>query len=539
MNAASLPSASQYSDAIQNPRLCFSLPSLREGKPALDHLGMPFVMAGNFAVVFKLRLSEGTRAVKCFCRFLGDREARFIAIDKQLDISKPSSLTGFDYLSHGIVVEGRRYPILLMDWIEGPTLNVYIDEVLAKNNFREALESLAEDWCRVVKELDDCHIAHGDLQHGNIIITSEGIRLVDLDGTFVPGLTGQKAAELGHSHFQHPKRNVAFFDAGLDRFSSLVIYLSLLAIAERPTLWKTFHDENLIFTKQDFTDPARSVLFQSLSAMGGNVAQLADILKEACLDNPSRSPRLSDLVVVKESKLPSWMHNSPIVIVETKTREATNQDTSRVPGINGSPNGGALPTWQQSTTFPQPSSSSAPSPMQNPLPHTVQRSRAPYGASGTIPAQNTSPHRGHSSKGTTPDDDPIRGLLAAIFVPILIAFLIMCAPTLIVGLLKPVPSAFSPGEGVMQNDRGMVEQYLRKASQGDAEAQTNLGVMYANGRGVTRDYAEAYVWFSRAAAQGDTTAKSNRDQMGTYMTSEQIAEARKRAAAWKPVPARQ
>ena len=157
MNVASLPSASQYSDAIQNPKLCFSLPSLREGTLALDRLGMHL------------------RAVKCFCRFLGDREARFIALDKQLHISKPSSLTSFDYLSRGILVAGKRYPILLMDWIEGPTLNVYIEEVLTKKNFREALASLAEDWCRVVKELDDCHIAHGDLQHGNIIVTSEGI----------------------------------------------------------------------------------------------------------------------------------------------------------------------------------------------------------------------------------------------------------------------------------------------------------------------------------------------------------------------------
>lgn len=391
MNTASLPSASQYSDAMQNPKLCFSLPSLREGTLALDRLGMPLVMAGNFAVVFKLRLLDGTRAVKCFCRFLGDREARFIAIDKQLDISKPSSLTGFDYFSRGILVEGKRYPILLMDWIEGPTLNVYIEEVLTKNNFREALASLAEDWCRVVKELDECKIAHGDLQHGNIIVTSEGIRLVDLDGTFVPALAGRKAAELGNSHYQHPKRSEDFFDAGLDRFSSLVIYLSLLAIAERPTLWKTFHDENLIFTKQDFTDPARSRLFQALDAMGGTIAKLALTLKQACLDDPSRSPRLSDFVAVKQPKLPSWMYSAPIVVVETKTREANNPDTSRVPAIGRSPNGEPLPDWQQRTTFSQSPSSTTARPSPYPLPQTNQGPRAPYGATASIPGNQQQP----------------------------------------------------------------------------------------------------------------------------------------------------
>ena len=401
MNAACLPSASQYSDAIQNPKLCFSLPWLREGTLALDRLGMPLVMAGNFAVVFKLRLLDGTRAVKCFCRFLGDREARFIAIDKQLDISKPSSLTGFDYLSRGILVEGKRYPILLMDWIEGPTLNVYIEEVLTKNNFRDALASLAEDWCRVVKELDDCHIAHGDLQHGNIIVTSHGIRLVDLDGTFVPALTGRKAAELGHSHYQHPKRSEDFFDAGLDRFSSLVIYLSLLAIAERPTLWKTFHDENLIFTKRDFTDPARSRLFQALDAMGGTVAKLARTLKQACLDDPSRSPRLSDFVEVHErSKLPNWMHSAPIVVVETKTREAS--DRSQVPGMHESTNRDAVPNWKQPTTFPDNYSPATPS-SHNPLPQANHGSRAPFGATASIPGNWQQPTTfPQSSPPTTP-----------------------------------------------------------------------------------------------------------------------------------------
>ena len=401
MNAASLPSASQYSDAIQNPKLCFSLPSLRQGTLALDRLGMPLVMAGNFAVVFKLRLLNGTRAVKCFCRFLGDRETRFIAIDQQLDITKPSSLTGFDYFPRGILVEGKRYPILLMDWIDGPTLNVYIAEVLTKNNFREAITSLAEEWCRVVKELDECHIAHGDLQHGNIIVTSEGIRLVDLDGTFVPGLTGQKAAELGHSHYQHPKRSAYFFNAGLDRFSSLVIYLSLLAIAERPTLWKTFHDENLIFTKQDFTDPARSLLFQALQEMGGTIANLAGTLKQACLDDPSRSPRLSDLVAVKQPKLPNWMYRAPIVVVETKTREASNQDTSRVPGISRSPNGEPLPDWHQPTTFSQSPSSTTGSPLPRPLPHKNQGPRAPYGATANIPGSRQQPTTFPQSSSST------------------------------------------------------------------------------------------------------------------------------------------
>ena len=43
---------------------------------------------------------------------------------------------------------------------------------------------------------------------------------------------------------------------------------------------------------------------------------------------------------------------------------------------------------------------------------------------------------------------------------------------------------------------------LRKvAEQGDAEAQYNLGIMYANGRGVTQDDKEAVTWFRKGAEQ--------------------------------------
>ena len=299
-----------------------------------------------------------------------------------------------------------------MEWIEGPTLNAYINEVLTTNNFYQALQSLAEDWCRVVKELEDCQIAHGDLQHGNIIVTQEGIRLVDLDGAFVPGLTGLKSAELGHIHFQHPLRTGDQFDAGLDRFSSLVIYLSILAIAETPNLWKKFHDENLIFKKDDFANPSRSVLFQTLTAKGGNVAQLAEVLKKACLDSPSKSPRLSDLVAVPErSKLPNWMHSSPpLVVVETKTREATGQNARYVPEIDWGSDDGQPSSWQPSSTFPPPSSSSANFPTQYPVPNTGQPPRAPHGNSSST----TTPPPLIISSSQTSHDHESQGVVALI-----------------------------------------------------------------------------------------------------------------------------
>jgi TPR repeat protein len=47
------------------------------------------------------------------------------------------------------------------------------------------------------------------------------------------------------------------------------------------------------------------------------------------------------------------------------------------------------------------------------------------------------------------------------------------------------------------------------AEQGDADAQYRLGVLYANGYGVPKDYVQARQWYEKAAAQGNTIAQYN------------------------------
>ncbi len=321
------PAANEYMEAIQNPGIAFSDPTLKDGTPALTRLGMPHVAAGNFAYVFKLKVTNGARAIKCFRQFFGDREKRYVAITKLLDdrSAEIPSFARFEYDAEGILVAGRRYPILEMEWLEGPTLDVYVDAALAQGRGREALTILGTEWTRLVKQLDGAGVAHGDLQHGNVIVTPTGLRLVDLDGMYVSALSGYKAGELGHPHFQHPRRTEEFFNATLDRFAALVIYTSLLALVERPALWSKYHDDNLIFKKDDFRDPNNSALFRELRGTSGELKRLVDTLGEAALSTPSATPRLVDLVQVQQiapSKLPSWMREPIVIAVKTTSREA-------------------------------------------------------------------------------------------------------------------------------------------------------------------------------------------------------------------------
>jgi hypothetical protein len=314
------PTAHHFAEAIQCPALCFAEPALQDMIPAVDRLGMPLVTSGQFAYVFKLNSNAGGEAVavRCFRGFLGDREQRYRAIDAHLAARSIAALPRFRYLPAGILVHGERYPLLAMQWVEGPTLDVYLAEVLGKP---DVLWHLADEWARLVSDLRAARVAHGDLQHGNIIVERGRLRLVDLDGMFVPALEGMKASEVGHQHFQHPSRDARLFDADVDNFSALVIYLSLVALAERPALWREHHDENLLFTRRDFLDPAASALFAKIKEMGDEQRRLAEALEQAARQHdPAQTPPLAELVGVK-SGLPGWMTTPPDMDVVAHTRE--------------------------------------------------------------------------------------------------------------------------------------------------------------------------------------------------------------------------
>ena len=325
------PSARYFTEAIQCPSICFAHPHLRNTLPAVDRLGMPLVTSGQFAYVYKLNSMNGGGdfAVRCFRGYLGDRDQRYRAIQAHLGSAPVSYLSDFTYAPEGILVGGIRFPILFMKWIEGPTLDLYISEML---NRSEVLLHLSEEWLRLLSALRAAGIAHGDLQHGNIIVEHGQLRLVDHDGIFVPAMAGWTASEVGHQHYQHPRRTAAHFDSNLDNFSSLVIYLSLLSVAERPALWQEHHDENLLFTKTDFADPASSELFTKIRELGPEHARLAEVLANAATGSPDAVPSLLDLVQAK-SKLPSWMTAPVDIDATTKTREVAlaERPTERQP----------------------------------------------------------------------------------------------------------------------------------------------------------------------------------------------------------------
>jgi Sel1 repeat len=89
--------------------------------------------------------------------------------------------------------------------------------------------------------------------------------------------------------------------------------------------------------------------------------------------------------------------------------------------------------------------------------------------------------------------------------------------TLLIGLMLTIGASIVRAgpleDGNAAYQRGDIATALRLlqplAEQGNAYAQFSLGVMYANGQGVTQDYKEAVEWYRRSAEQGFAIAQSN------------------------------
>ena len=95
---------------------------------------------------------------------------------------------------------------------------------------------------------------------------------------------------------------------------------------------------------------------------------------------------------------------------------------------------------------------------------------------------------------------------------------------------------YATGRGVPQDYAEAVRWYRLAAEQDNASAQVSLGLKYATGEGVPQDYVSAHMWLNLAAAagvaRGGVGASKAREMVAESMTREQIAEAQARAREW-------
>ena len=260
-----LPRGDEYVSAVQNPRTAFGDGELKDCTPEVDQFGIPKPYSGGFTATFHLQNKSRDWAVRCFTRAISDLQERYAAIDRFLARNTESFLVGTFYLSQGIRIAGQWYPVIKMQWVKGDTLNSFVGRNIGNVG---RLKKLVPEFVALVRRLQHLQIAHGDLQHGNIMVKDERLFLIDYDGIFLPKLARLKTNEIGHPNYQHPGRNATHYGPSIDRFSSLVVYVGLRAISEAPRLWTKYDDsESILFRAEDFINPDGSGLFRELSAL--------------------------------------------------------------------------------------------------------------------------------------------------------------------------------------------------------------------------------------------------------------------------------
>lgn len=250
------PLISEYIEAIKSAEDNFN--ELSYLKPVLDENGSPKMTCGNFAVVFKMKNERDGKfyALKCFIREQEGRAEAYRQITEELKDVKSSYLVSIHYFDKELYVDTKQtteteFPVLLMDWVEGKTLDKYLRENL---DDKFALEMLAYRFSQLAQWLIPQPFAHGDLKPDNILVREEGsLVLVDYDGMYVPAMKKQKARELGSPNFQHPQRTKDDFDEHIDVFSLVSILLSLKAISIRPQLLEKYGAaDRLLFSENDY-----------------------------------------------------------------------------------------------------------------------------------------------------------------------------------------------------------------------------------------------------------------------------------------------
>ena len=299
------PEVDDYDQGFRNMAVTVYDPSIQTEALAFDSLPLHLNSGTKrYVVVYKL----GNWVVKCFCR---DTSAREIAIIPPADLRERYQaiaeytnlhssvlpfLVPYTWVERGIRLNGQDWPFIKSPFLIAPTLGEFLEQN-DLDKHRSTVAYLAKQWLTIITTLESLHIAHGDLDTTNVLVLGTlphiTLRLVDFDNMYVPALQGRTLYEHGHKHFQPVHPQIRRFNHEMDRFSVLVIYLSLIGLSEDPQLWNECAadgDAKLLLGADDFSDLEASPSYKLLRTKRGNLEL------QRCLEELVRS--------IEENKMP-------------------------------------------------------------------------------------------------------------------------------------------------------------------------------------------------------------------------------------------
>ena len=264
------PLISEYVKAIQDAS--DDLAKLAHLTPVLDDHGEPYRSSGAFAVVFKMHDKSTGKyyALKCFTEEQQGRAEAYRQIADELEMFDSPYITSVKYMEKELFVDSQceedEFPVLLMDWVDGETMEAYI---AANYHNQSVMSMLCYRFGKMAAWLRTQSFAHGDIKPDNIIVRPDGsLALVDYDGMFVPSMKGCKSPTIGTKDFSHPLRTMDDFDETIDDFSLASIALSLKAISMKSTLLDIYGaSDRLLFSEKDYRTPSNSKVISALQEL--------------------------------------------------------------------------------------------------------------------------------------------------------------------------------------------------------------------------------------------------------------------------------
>ena len=450
------PLISEYVRAIQDASS--NLDKLAHLVPVLDDHSEPYHSSGAFAVVFKMKDEQTGKcyALKCFTEEQEGRAEAYRQIADELEFVDSSYITSVKYLDKEIFVDSSceedEFPVLLMDWIDGETMETYIAENYQDNY---AMAMLCYRFCKMAAWLRSQPFAHGDIKPDNIMVRPDGnLTLVDYDGMFVSAMKGQKSPTIGTKDFSHPLRTIDDFDETIDDFALASIALSLKAISLKPSLLDEYGAaDRLLFSADDYCDLSKSKVMAALQEQMNN-EELTTLLSIFLLVKAKKNLALCSYRTFSISK-PFYDVEELIkladLLFEKSKDEADHKKAFRLYSIVDS--------------------------------------------KGSLYAKACLGYCYCLGKGVSEDKE--KGLT-----------LIRVSANAgnakgqnVMGL------CYCKGLGVVQSYEEAVKWCRKSAEQGYARAQYNLGKCYEDGLGVPQCYEEAVKWYSMSAKQGFVNAQ--------------------------------
>ena len=378
------PTKADYDEAIENLSNSILDRELQQGRAVTRSMLLQRRESPDRPVcLYSIDLPQGSRQMlRCFCQNdkeqhqLEQRFERYERLDKyQRQLTGIAAFVPITYIAQGIRVNcslrkhDRRQrlasivmPIVKMPFIRGRELGMYIAEY---HENKGKMWQLCDRWWQMIDAMETIPMAHGDLDLTNVLVVEEDtlkLKLVDYDNIWIPGFELYAQPEHGHEHFQHP----AFYagerpyNAQMDRFSALVIYLSLLAITLKPELYKDYkvNEMRLLFSSYDYREESE----HHTSAIGQlkryNIAELMPFIDELCTSlHTARMPRRLSAIAAQ----PKPPHSDGPIIVPPKPPIVETQ--KKQPGRRV-----VIETdWSDADKFVRSNNSVSPSPVPSPL----------------------------------------------------------------------------------------------------------------------------------------------------------------------------